>query len=151
MNWTYLCSAGSKLIHSHDDLHPECTDIVYRLDFTDGTYYYGKKTVRSKRKYPPLKGKKRVRRKWKNIPFIDYEGSGEEIKNKTITRKLILSQCRSKKAATYREAELIFKANPFSRSDCINENILGKFFKKDLEGVISVFECLSEEHPYEKV
>lgn len=41
MNWRYKDSP----ILSHDDLHPECTDIVYELCFDDNTRYIGKYVI----------------------------------------------------------------------------------------------------------
>jgi hypothetical protein len=48
-----------KEIHSHEDLDPQCTDIVYCITYTDGSLYIGKKTVRSLSVLPALKTKTR--------------------------------------------------------------------------------------------
>ena len=53
--WLY----NGKEIKSHDDLHPECTDIVYCIIYDDNTMYVGKKVIRSKSILPVLKTKKR--------------------------------------------------------------------------------------------
>jgi hypothetical protein len=53
--WIY----EDKEIHSHDDLDPLCTDIVYCITYTDGSLYIGKKVVRSKSILPVLKTKVR--------------------------------------------------------------------------------------------
>lgn len=55
MNWMYK----EKPINCHEDLLPECTDIVYELTYVDGRKYLGKKTVRSMSTLPVLKTKGR--------------------------------------------------------------------------------------------
>lgn len=46
-------------ITSHKDLHPDCTDIVYCIEYVNGCKYIGKKTVRSTSTMPVLKTKVR--------------------------------------------------------------------------------------------
>ena len=53
--WIY----EDKEIHSHEDLDPLCTDIVYCITYTDGSLYIGKKVVRSVSVLPVLKTKVR--------------------------------------------------------------------------------------------
>jgi hypothetical protein len=128
--WTYR----GKKIQSHDDLHSDCTDIVYVINYFDDFYYIGKKAVRAKRKYPPLKGKVRPRRLMKNLPFVDYEGSIET--DLRIASKMIIYQCNSRKTSTYLEAKLLFRNDILGDHKSLNDNILGKFFKKDTFGVL---------------
>jgi hypothetical protein len=130
--WLY----EDKEVQSHDDLHPKCVAIVYCITYTNDCRYYGKKVVRSLRKYPPLKGKKRVRRKLKNIPFASYEGSHEIPEGLEICRKEILYQCSSQKTATFLEAALLFYFDALANPGILNDNILGKFFPKDYEGLL---------------
>lgn len=42
--WIYR----ERKIESHDDLLPECTDIVYLITYTDGRKYLGKVDVRQR-------------------------------------------------------------------------------------------------------
>ena len=135
-SWNGLWRYYDTWIESHDDLHPECTDIVYLIVFTNGQKYVGKKAVRAKRKYPPLKGKKRVRRKWKNLPFKNYQGSAEEAKALEPQHKIILNQCSSLKTATYLEAEYMFNNRVLFDPNFINANISGVYFSNSLEGVL---------------
>lgn len=130
--WKYR----GKKIESHDDLHPECTDIVYVIKFTNGKYYIGKKCVRGIRRKPPLKGKKRNRRVMTNIPFVKYQGSSEDVKELTPADKNILYQCKSKKAATYLEAMLLFEHDAVLKDEYLNSNISGTFYSNSLEGLI---------------
>ena len=125
-----------KEIHSHDDLHPECTDFVYLITYTNGQMYLGKKTVRSKRKRPPLKGKKRCRRIMTNLPFVNYEGSHAKETDLEISKKEILYQCSSKKTATYIEAALLFEHDAIFKEDFLNENISGTFYGNSLDWLL---------------
>lgn len=130
--WIYK----GKEVHCHDDLEEGCTDFVYWIEYTNGQNYIGKKTVRSIRKKPPLKGKKRNRRILTNLPFVDYKGSHEGSKDLEIKSKEILYQCTTKKAATYLEAALMFHHDAIFDPNFLNVNIIGKFFDNDLKGLI---------------
>lgn len=113
---------------------------IYRIDYEDGFYYYGKKDFVSDVKTPlgkkalaeqtdkRLKTYKRVQREtnWRK-----YEGSnnatGYIIKSKTIIRV-----CKTKRELTFREAEILFKQDVLFSEKCLNANILGKFFKGNI-------------------
>ena len=126
--WTYK---GNE-INGHDDLDPTCTDFVYVITYDDGRMYIGKKAVRAMRKYPPLKGKKRSRRKLKDLPFMKYKGSHEQAANLTPVTKEIIYQCSQRKAATYMEMYLLVESNAIFSQRFINENISGTFFSNSL-------------------
>ena len=130
--WIYK----NKQINSHDDLLPDCTDFVYMIYYSNGQKYIGKKTVRSKRKKPPLKGKKRCRRIMTKLPFVNYEGSSDLPAGLVITKKEILYQCGAKKAATYLEAALLFHHDAIFDPMYLNENISGTFFNNSLDGLL---------------
>jgi hypothetical protein len=137
MIWTYK----GKEIHSHDDLFPECTDIVYELTFTDGTKYIGKKVVRSMRRLKPTKAQLAIRKNYKRVelkdlPFIDYTGSSSENDNKTLSKKEILYQSSNKKTATYLEASLLFINNVLFTDEYNNKNILGTMYDNSLDGLL---------------
>lgn len=137
MNWTYL---GNE-VTGHADLESECSDIVYELEFTDGTKYIGKKVVRSMRRLKPTKKqlairKNYVRKELKDIPFIKYEGSSSENDGKIVKSKKILYQCRTKKAATYTETALLFKKDAILVPEYNNKNIGGHYFDNDLDGLL---------------
>jgi hypothetical protein len=122
-------------IHSHDDLLPECTDIVYWITYTNGQNYLGKKAVRSIHTKPPLKGKKRKRRVAVTLPFVNYEGSHDKV-GLEIESKEILYQCSTRKASTYLETALLFHYDAIFDPAFLNENIGGKFFNNDLNGLL---------------
>ncbi len=123
-------------VSTHEDLLPGCTDFVYLITYTDGRMYIGKKTVRSFRLKPPLKGKKRKRRIFTNIPFAKYEGSHDKELGLVIQEKEIIYQCSTKKAAAYLEVDLLFHNEAIFNPLYLNKNISGKFFDNDLDGLI---------------
>lgn len=131
----------NKEVLGHNDLHPECTDFVYEIRYTNGQKYIGKKTVRSIRRKKPTKAqlekrKNYVRKEMTNLPFANYEGSHGKDLGLVIESKHILYQCRTKKAATYLEAALLFHYDAIFDPNFVNENIGGKFFDSDLDGKI---------------
>ena len=60
-----------------------------------------------------------------NNPDIEWDSDDIE--------KFIIRFCKTKKALTYYELEEQIKHNVLYESHCFNDNILGKFFRKDLE------------------
>lgn len=130
--WIYK----GKEIYNHDDLLPNCTDFVYIICYASGHYYIGKKTIRSIRRKPPLKGKKRNRRILTNHPFKDYIGSHESGVGLQITSKEILYQCSDKKAATYLETGLLFHYDAIFDPTYLNECIGGTFYENSLDGLM---------------
>jgi len=125
-----------KKICCHEDLMSECTDFVYMIHYTNGQRYIGRKNIKSKRKRPPLKGKKRNRRLMISHPFIKYEGSHESAGDLEIEYKEILYQCSAKKAATYLEAALMFHHDAIFDPAYLNKNISGTFFENSLDGLL---------------
>jgi len=113
---------------------------IYRIDYEDEFYYYGKKDFVSDVKTPlgkkalaeqtdkRLKTYKRVQREtnWRT-----YEGSHDAI-GFTIKCKTIIRLCRTKRELTFREAEIQFKQGVLFSEKCLNKNILGKFFKGNI-------------------
>lgn len=88
---------------------------VYILtDSTNGKKYLGKKTLVSKRKLPPLKGKTRRRTKLVESDWQTYYGSNDEIKSLVEQgggdrfHREIIHLCKSKGEMTYMEAKLQF-------------------------------------------
>lgn len=130
--WTY----NDQQVVTHDELLPGCISFVYIITYTNGQKYFGKKTVRSIRRKPPLKGKKRNRRILTNLPFVNYEGSFETEEELEVESKIILYQCSSVKAATYLETALLFHYDAIFDPAYLNKNINGKFFDNDLNGLL---------------
>ncbi len=137
MNWFYQ----DQVVLSHDDLLPDCTDFVYELIFTDGTKYIGKKCVRSIRRIKPTKAqlairKNYVRKELKDSPFVKYEGSSEENKDKILLGKEILYQCSNKKTASYIEMSLLVINEVLFNDKYNNKNISGTYFDNSLDGLL---------------
>jgi hypothetical protein len=135
--WLYK----DKEVHSHEDLLPECTDIVYCIYYTSGKRYIGKKSVRSMRRLKPTKAQLAIRKNFKrvelkDIPFVNYVGSSKETEGEVVKSKEILYQCSTKKAATYIEAGILFNENAIFSDEYLNLNIIGKFYDNDLNGLL---------------
>lgn len=116
---------------------------IYRIDYDDGNYYYGKKSFISARK--KAYGKKKLAevtdKRLKKYHIVQsesnwrkYEGSCKEIGNRVAVSKTILRVCETPIDLTYREAELLIKSNVLFENKCLNKNILGKFYSGRLTG-----------------
>lgn len=86
-------------------------------DDRNGLKYIGKKGLISKRKMPPLKGKKRRRIKIIETDWQSYYGSSETVKalveeygRETFHRE-ILRLCKSKGQMSYYEAKMQFETD----------------------------------------
>jgi len=113
---------------------------LYRLhiqDFNTKTneYYIGKKNIYQRRTLPPLKGYKRKRKVIKESKWQSYRSSNDEVKswNEENIKLEILRFCKSKKSLTYYELQEQFSHDVLSDPLSKNDNLLGKFFRKDLE------------------
>jgi len=100
--------------------------------------YLGKKVLFFNRTLPPLKGTKRKRKVVKESDWLTYYGSHTKIKQlltegkqENFSRK-ILEFAFNKKHLTYLETKYQFSNNVLENTEYINDNILGKFFRKDL-------------------
>lgn len=116
---------------------------IYRIDYEDGTFYYGKKNFVDETNKPL--GKKELAKitdgrlkKYKTVRkesnWRIYEGSSKETIGKTISSKTILEVYKTQRALTFAEARLLFGRNALFMKNCLNGNILGKFFRNVLDG-----------------
>tara|TARA_B100001093_G_scaffold492560_1_gene533801 strand:- start:85 stop:504 length:420 start_codon:yes stop_codon:yes gene_type:complete len=100
--------------------------------------YLGKKVLFFNRTLPPLKGAKRKRKVIKESDWQTYYGSHTKIKQLLSEGKQeyfsreILEFAFNKKHLTYLETKYQFSNNVLENTEYINDNILGKFFRKDL-------------------
>ena len=100
--------------------------------------YLGKKVLFFNRTLPPLKGTKRKRKVVKESDWQTYYGSHEKIKTllkenkQSEFQREILEFAFNKKHLTYLETKYLFCNNVLENEEYINDNILGKFFRKDL-------------------
>jgi hypothetical protein len=71
----------------------------------------------------------------KESDWKTYYGSAAEIKilPKDEMMRYVLRLCKTKKELTYYETKYLFQYNVLEDDCYINDNILGKFYRKDLE------------------
>jgi len=132
MDWVH----NGKEVKSIDDLPKDCIGFIYKITNTKtNEYYIGKKNIYQRRTLPPLKGYKRKRKVIKESKWQSYRSSNSEVKEwkeDNITLE-ILRFCKSKKSLTYYELQEQFSHDVLSDPLSKNDNLLGKFFRKDLE------------------
>ena len=137
MQWTYN---GKKITKIPD----EYEGFVYLItNKTTGQKYIGKKLAKFKTTKPPLKGKKNKRRGYKESDWKTYYGSQTDIKQLLVKGKkdeferTILKCVETKKQLTYFEIKYQMLYQVLEKPDeFFNDNILGKFFTKDLNGIV---------------
>lgn len=145
-HWKYL----DKDIISLEDVPQDAIGFVYKITNTqNGKFYIGKKVFfitrktkisdREKKKTGTMKRFKYVSREsdWKT-----YYGSCQELKDdikksdKSLFKRKILQFCKTKKGMTYLELKYQIQYNVLE-ANSYNDNILGKFYSKDIEdGII---------------
>lgn len=136
-DWTY----NGKKVNS---IPEEYEGFVYLItNKTNDMKYIGKKLAKFKTIKPPLKGKKRKRRGYKESDWKTYWGSSDQLNADVIelgennfTRE-ILEYCATKNVMNYIEAELQFKYKVLLSRDyynkIINCRIGGSNILKELE------------------
>ena len=132
MDWVH----NGKKVKSIDDLPKDCIGFIYKITNTKtNEYYIGKKNIYQRRTLPPLKGYKRKRKVIKESKWQSYRSSNSEVKkwNEDYIVLEILRFCKSKKSLTYYELQEQFAHDVLSDPLSKNDNLLGKFFRKDLE------------------
>lgn len=133
-NWTH----NGKDILSHDDFTDDVVGFIYCIHYTTGEKYIGKKLIRSFRRLKPTKRQLAQRKNFKrvemtNLKFSNYTGSTKLADGLEISKREILELCSSKIGLAYQEVKYMFKYNVLETDEFINANILGKFFKGNLE------------------
>ena len=143
MDWWYT---GNPVHELPDDTY----GFVYRINFTDGTYYIGKKKCITETTLPLLKsgerrpnsvlkgkniGGKRVYKEivTKESKWKDYESSSEFTSDLTIKSKVILCFCPSKRNLTYSEVSYQFKLDAIESPKCRNVCINNQFFRDNIK------------------
>lgn len=130
MEWTYQ----NIKVESIEDIPEGVVGFVYLIVNEDTQeYYIGKKNIWSYRKLPPLKGSKRKRKVVKESDWIKYQSSNDTVKGWNSCRKEIIHYCYTPKELTYRETEALFCLKTMEDERCLNSNILGKFYPKDIK------------------
>ncbi len=140
MTWKFK----EKQILSLEDMPEETYGFIYKIsNKLTGQYYIGKKQVVSIRKKNFGKKKlatitdKRVKKYEivsKESDWKTYRSSNSEVKlwNENEVELEILRFCKSKKSLTYYELQEQFYHNVLADEKSLNDNLIGKFFRKDL-------------------
>jgi hypothetical protein len=134
MHWIY----NGQTIQSLEDLPSNCVGIIYKIkNLTNNMFYIGRKILRNKKTLPPLKGKKRKRKLIVESNWKSYTGSCVEL-NIDIAKgheieKEIIHLCFTRKQMSFYELKYQIVENVLERDDCYNSNIMGKFFRRDIQ------------------
>ena len=111
------------------DMIGDNVGFVYIItDTRNGKKYIGKKGLMSKRKLPPLKGKKRRRTKIIETDWATYYGSSEEVKllvekhGESCYKREIIHLCKTKGEMSYLEAK-----EQFLRDVLLSDNYYNAF------------------------
>ena len=133
--WLY----NGEVIESIEQMPQNTFGFIYQATYVPtNEKYLGKKVLFFNRTLPPLKGTKRKRKVVKESDWQTYYGSHEKIKTLLKENKQedfqreILEFAFNKKHLTYLETKYLFCNNVLENEEYINDNILGKFFRKDL-------------------
>ena len=125
-------------IDSLEDFPAGAFGFIYEIEhLPTGKKYIGKKQLRFTRKLPPLKGQKRWRKVEKESDWLKYTGSHtflKEIRKENRydeLRREILLICFTKKILTYNELKYQMMFEVLEESSYLNDNLLGKFYRKD--------------------
>ena len=140
-----------------EDLIPEeAVGFIYMIThIPTGKYYIGKKSLESVRNVkigvrelkklkeerktagiggrPPLKKKVRQASDWEKY-YSSNDWINEQVKEgkESEFKREIIQFCNSKKSLSYYEVYWMFKYDVLSDENCLNGNISGKFYRKDL-------------------
>jgi len=134
VSWIFEAAA----IESLDQMPEGSFGFIYKItDTTTGRMYIGKKQIMSYRTLPPLKGEKKKRKVVKESDWRNYYGSHSELKkavkqNPEHFKREILQFVKSRKQLTYYELVYLIKEDVLTNELYYNDNILAKFFRKDL-------------------
>ena len=146
MTWRYK----GKYITELSDMPKDVFGFIYKITNTEtGEYYIGKKQVISVRKRNfgkkeiALLEDKRVKKYEmvaKESDWKEYRSSNQTVKNWFLDEQTtsqcsleILRFCSNKKSLTYYELQEQFSHDVLGDELALNDNLLGKFFRKDLE------------------
>jgi|TARA_R110000822_G_scaffold234072_1_gene365332 hypothetical protein len=133
--WLYK----KEVIESIEQMPQNTFGFIYEATYIPtNEKYLGKKVLFFNRTLPPLKGTKRKRKVVKESDWQTYYGSHTKIKQLLSEGKQedfireIIEFAFNKKHLTYLETKYQFSNNVLENTEYINDNILGKFFRKDL-------------------
>ena len=111
-------------------------DIVHRIILRDqeGKICVGSKQKSAARSLGCVAKKEPYRVIVAENSWPSYEGSSSLKDSYVLATKEIVAWCNTKQAMTYMEADLQFRSGALFDMQCLNMNILGKFFPNVLDG-----------------
>jgi hypothetical protein len=124
-----------------DDIGDYIGFVYCITDLSNNKKYIGKKTFKSRRKLPPLKGKTRKRIKIVESDWKDYYGSSAEVKElvesngKQNYKREILHLCYKKGELGYLEAKEQFDRNVLLSDEYYNGIINCKIHRSHVQGL----------------
>lgn len=146
MSWRYKGDYITEL----EDMPKDVFGFIYKItNTTTGEYYIGKKQVISVRKR--VFGKKEIEaledKRMKKYEMVTKESDWKSYRSSNLTVKKwfdggeleshckleILRFCSNKKSLTYYELQEQFAHDVLGDELALNDNLLGKFYRKDLE------------------
>lgn len=142
MSWLFKNEILSK-----DKIQEDWIGFIYLITLVnpntgEKVYYIGKKNFYTLSKRPLAKkeiSSDKRRKNYKRVKTFNYEkydSSSDRVKELKedgwILQKRILRICKSKGALTYYEVMYLMKYDVLQRSEFINDNILGKFYRTHL-------------------
>ena len=141
---------NGRTIHSITDLpdHEKLIGFVYRVqNLITGQIYIGKKNFFTKRKKNLTKKElstDKRRKTYKHVvkegDWMTYWGSNDELNQDVLRqgepffRREMIALATSSKALSYLEVKYQFQYGVLE-NESYNGNLLGKFYKKDMEGI----------------
>jgi len=124
------------------DMIEDYVGFVYIItDLSNDKKYVGKKTLVSKRRLPPLKGKARRRTKIVESDWQDYYGSSEEVKalveerGRDQFKREILHLCKSKGEMNYLELKEQIDRQVLFKEEYYNEFVGAKIHAKHVSSL----------------
>ena len=115
-----------------NDIPPFAYGFIYRLSFSDDTWYIGRKQFWSERRAKPLKGMRKNAKRMvtKESNWRAYCSSSELVKAKVesgmIPKREILYICCSKMELTYQENKHLYCSGALETPMSLNKDISGK-------------------------
>jgi predicted PolB exonuclease-like 3'-5' exonuclease len=109
---------------------------IYKITYTDGMTYYGRKNFFTERRAKPLKGMRKNAKRIikKESSWRDYTGSTKLATGKQVKTKEILKLCETMIDLTYWETYYLMVNNVLFDENCLNQNIMGKFYSGKITG-----------------
>lgn len=103
-------------------------------DLETNKLYIGKKFIWSRRKVKGKTRRQRFESDWK-VYYSSHEGLKKEAKTNPLRfKRVILHLCTSEGEVNFKEVEEQFKRNVLYTDTYLNDNISGRWFKKNVMG-----------------